>query len=523
MKRIKGKRWLLALALAVLPLAGQAVEYTPEAYIQEGLRFEKRGMYYQAARYYFQALQRASDEGRRANAYAYISNALAAQGLYQSASYFFLKAVSTGDDRVIRLALNSTKPLVDNVGGIIFKKYLLKYTKEDQYPPAQRDYFLYFLAQDHLQGLRPHDVLRAVNDMNPSFPHYPSALFLRGTAQLVLNNIDMGITDFRQCIRLLDKAANIYARAQGGKKEARELRERCVAGVARGHYQNKNYAEAEVWYENVDINTMVWPQVQYERSWNAVARGDYNRALGRLVSYKAPGLSWFHDSEVEMLRSISYLQMCIYDEVEKEANFFMVKYGKVGQEMKSMLEESASGSTRSLVRLFQRGVDAMRDKVQSENPMNQVMNRFVRSPYFVQLARSGEKVRREYAYLNSIGDAGKRGLGGFLRDVLVWRWQTAQEVGGIFVRERLATEYKNLLANVSTIDIVKLEMLRRAKNRAEQVASAVNDGRDVWGTKKRGSLGRPALKDHQYFWDFNGEFWADELGDYVFALRPECY
>ena len=28
--------------------------------------------------------------------------------------------------------------------------------------------------------------------------------------------------------------------------------------------------------------------------------------------------------------------------------------------------------------------------------------------------------------------------------------------------------------------------------------------------------------EKQYFWDFNGEFWADELGDYVFALKSEC-
>ena len=94
------------IAMLVIGLAASraapAVEYTPEAYIQEGLRFEKRAMYYQAARYYFQALQRANDDGRRANAYAYVSNALAAQGLHQAGSYFFLKAVSMGDDRVVR-------------------------------------------------------------------------------------------------------------------------------------------------------------------------------------------------------------------------------------------------------------------------------------------------------------------------------------------------------------------------------------------------------------------------------------
>jgi len=96
----------------------------------------------------------------------------------------------------------------------------------------------------------------------------------------------------------------------------------------------------------------------------------------------------------------------------------------------------------------------------------------------------------------------------------------AQEIGGSFIRDRLDTEYKSLLANISTMDVVNLEMLRRAKTRLEQ--ASMNDGTDVWGEKKRGSLGKPKIRDDQYFWDFNGEFWADELGDYVFALRPEC-
>ena len=26
----------------------------------------------------------------------------------------------------------------------------------------------------------------------------------------------------------------------------------------------------------------------------------------------------------------------------------------------------------------------------------------------------------------------------------------------------------------------------------------------------------------QYLWNFNGEFWADELGDYVFSLKSSC-
>ncbi len=516
---------LMLISAAVVTVASnagraEAADYSPEAYMQEGLRFEKRAQYYQAARYYFQALQRADHERQKSLAYAYISNALIAQRLPQAATYFFLKALGTGDDQVIRIALRGTRALVDSAGTELFKKYVLKYTKEDQYPRDQRDYFLYFIAQDHLYHHRPHDVLRAVNDMSQDFVRYPSALFLRGTAQLIIGNVEAGITDFKNCETLSDRKR--YSRGHS-PHELQELRHRCTAAVARGYYQGKNYLEAESWYDEVEIQSMVWPQVQYERAWNSVARGDYNRALGRLVTYKAPGLSWFYDSEVEMLRAVSYLQMCIYEDVEKESKEFMDKYTKVGQEMKALLDESAEGSTKSLVRLFQKGIYAMNNKIHSENQMDQVMNRFVRSPYFVQIARTGDRVRKELNYLNTLGDAGRRGLGGMLREVLIWRWQTAQEVGGQFVRERLATEYKSLLANVSTIDIVKLEMLRRSRAQVEKLGDALNAGEDEWGHKKRGSLGRPGRRSNQFFWTFNGEFWADELGDYVFALRPECY
>jgi tetratricopeptide (TPR) repeat protein len=270
------KKLLLVLAL----FSGAAQAADSNSYMQEGMRQEKRGAYFQAARYYFQALQKANNEGTRALAYAHISNSLVAQGLPQSASYFFLKAISGGDDRSIRIALNGTQALVDNVGGVIFKKYALKYTKEDQYPRAQKDYFLYFMAQNHLQGSRPNDVIRVVNDMSEDFPNYPSALFHRGTANLMVNNIEFGINDFKNCARMAD--AGKYSRNQTAQ-EIRELKNRCVAGVARAYYQAKNYQEAENWYDQVEVASMVWPQVQYERAWTAVARGDYNRALGRVV------------------------------------------------------------------------------------------------------------------------------------------------------------------------------------------------------------------------------------------------
>jgi hypothetical protein len=65
------------------------------------------------------------------------------------------------------------------------------------------------------------------------------------------------------------------------------------------------------------------------------------------------------------------------------------------------------------------------------------------------------------------------------------------------------------------MSFIKLEILALKKERLYQTDKPF-DG------NKRGDVQYIERNDKQYFWTFNGEFWADELGDYVFALRSEC-
>jgi hypothetical protein len=61
---------------------------------------------------------------------------------------------------------------------------------------------------------------------------------------------------------------------------------------------------------------------------------------------------------------------------------------------------------------------------------------------------------------------------------------------------------------------IKLEVLAQRKDKLYQSSPS--------GGNKRGDVKYIQRNDKQYFWTFNGEFWADELGDYVFALGSEC-
>jgi tetratricopeptide (TPR) repeat protein len=495
--------------------------YGYRAYTREGLFLYRQGRYYESARYFFQAALRRVSAEQKAVAYARVANALTMQGMYESASYFYLKAIGSGFDEAIPIALQSTQKLVENLGGGMFKKYILKYTRLDQYPADQKDYYLYYLSLEHLLDNRAGGALNSAMKIGQDFAYYPQVLFVRGTAKLMLNRVQEGVEDFTRCTEMVNSMKYKYYHAgKSTQYEREDLYNRCLAGVARGHYQGRNYAEADRWYSKIKIESVVWPQVLYERAWNFVAQGEYNRALGKLVTYKAPVLEWFMDSEVELLRTLSYLQMCLYGDVNSEVNYFVKRYAQLGLEVKTMLEDTQNGTQEDFNKLYALGINSLRRGTFSKDRMTQFMNRFIRAPYFARISQTDVSTERELEYLKDQRNSNKLGLGGFLVEVLAWRRLMARKLGGAFIRERLDTEYRALLKNVQTIDIIKLEMLRRAKRKVEN--NFVNETSDEFGNPKRGSLGRPKVRDDQYFWDFNGEFWIDELGDYVFALRPEC-
>jgi len=86
---------------------------------------------------------------------------------------------------------------------------------------------------------------------------------------------------------------------------------------------------------------------------------------------------------------------------------------------------------------------------------------------------------------------------------------------GAYIRAGMVSKYSELYSSFEGMSYIKLEILAIRKERLYQ-AVVPDSG------KKRGDIKYIEKNDKQYFWTFNGEFWADELGDYVFALRSEC-
>jgi hypothetical protein len=89
-------------------------------------------------------------------------------------------------------------------------------------------------------------------------------------------------------------------------------------------------------------------------------------------------------------------------------------------------------------------------------------------------------------------------------------------LGGAFVKNSLMDYHAQLIADFDKMAFIKLEMLKQAKD-----ALIYKNVQSKNGKRERGDV-EPSRRDYQYYWSFNGEFWNDELGDYVFGLESQC-
>ena len=85
---------------------------------------------------------------------------------------------------------------------------------------------------------------------------------------------------------------------------------------------------------------------------------------------------------------------------------------------------------------------------------------------------------------------------------------------GAYVRRRLVVYSEQLKKSFEGMSYIKLEILSNKKSTLY--------GKDLKSDRYRGDILNLERNEKQYFWTFNGEFWADELGDYVFSLKSEC-
>lgn len=486
------------------------------------------GQYFSAARMAFNDANHTTNRAEQAMAYAWTAQSLVRAGLDQSALYFFFRTIQLQNREASRKVLELAPLLIERAGPDLVRKFLTKFTNIEDYSPRAKNAYYISFAKEKLLKADYAGAIQSASLVQSSHQLYPVALQIKATAEAMTNQSAAAIRDFAECANRADQrndedeeqiAGALQAKWNSMKENAaRDLRARCIAGEARVMYETEKFEDADRMYDQIPKASFVWTDTLFEHAWNSYAREEYNRTLGKLVSYKSPALQFSFNTEVDVLMAQSYMALCIYPDARKVIDDFTQTYGNVAKEVKAFVDSNPT----DLRPYFNLGKAALAQKLHTDRKLYRFMNRFVRSPYFESLALSQERVAAERVAISRMDSSRAEtstgmsaGFPGFLNLVLDWRVHSIELLGGIFVKNSMIDYHQVLISDFEKMQFMKIDLLSHLKQKLMEPELASSAERN------RGNR-IPVRRNDQLLWTFNGEFWNDEIGDYVFALESEC-
>lgn len=356
------------------------------------------------------------------------------------------------------------------------------------------------------QGKYQESLQEIASNIPRAHPIKPFALFLEGSIHSLLKNNTNAIVAYQECIDRSEKSMSNVV----DKRLLRQLevnRDYCVIGIPRTYFASGQFKSAYSGYLDLPKMSYIWPEILFEEAWNSFYLKEYNRTLGKLVTYNAPIFENFFNPEISVLQALTYFELCLWADAKKTVDDFFSEFEKATDYLEVFLN-----SRKNDFRYFFNVADGKRNGSRRGGKLlNTILGSIVREMTFIELYDSFLVGREEMERINNVGNVA---FTNFLMSNMVEAINTQRDLIGAYVQQRLWTALAELRKSIEGMSYIKLEVLSQRKEELYAPLKATN--------RRRGDIRNLYRTDKQYFWTFNGEFWADELGDYVFSLKSEC-
>ena len=369
---------------------------------------------------------------------------------------------------------------------------------------TQAESFKYIRGKRFLKDGKLDQAITVIKSINANHPIYPFAVNLLATAYSIKGDFNSAINSFKDCLAF-SSSTKRYS-DDLNLKQIQINRDYCLLGIARAYYSAKNYTQAELAYLDLPKNSPVWPEILLEEAWNSYYLGNINRSLGKLVTYRAPIMLDRLIPEVNVLESLSYMRFCLYDDAQKIADKYYNDFMQPVRSLRSFLLKQGKNYN-----YYYQLMAAFEDKKRnSDDLIGLSLASIAKEPAYQEIRSKLFQVSDEYKKISLL----KRTLATRrLLNLAAESLKVQKTILGSYVRTRMLRKYSEFYQAFVDMSYIKLEILAQKKERLYNPPIT---------SEKRGDVRYLDRNDKQYFWEFNGEFWADELGDYVYALKSEC-
>lgn len=405
---------------------------------------------------------------------------------------YLIKETKNLDNRVD----SALSKIIDTVGVKQFETLPLRFLVR-----SKSDNIRYIIAKKYLRSKKYSKALTYLGNISLNHAVYPYAKNMEGTIYSIQGMANKAISSFQQCKKV--SKSRIGSGVNRGLKLNHDF---CVAGIARTKFGKRQFQESDLLYLDIPKSSHIWPEILFEEAWNSYYQKNYNRTLGKLVSYKAPVFQHIFNPEVEVLSALSYLKLCLFQDAKEISNNFYNDNWSGFKRLNAYLKRNRNKHSRfyelmTRYEQFGKAPNNLTARILKGIDGDQVY-----SDLKIQLRRATLEYSKVRGHTSS---RFKKFVLKNLQEAII----THKKIIGAFVKNKMISYYAQLYKAFEGMSYIKLEVLAQRKAKLYSFDET---------KRERGDIKYIERNEKQYFWDFNGEFWADELGDYVFALKSEC-
>lgn len=374
----------------------------------------------------------------------------------------------------------------------------------DRYPTSSTRFIL---GRKAFQAKNYPRALEYFNKVHPGHRYYPEAKLLESQVYDKMSNVKLEFDSSTQCQKSAEK---MEAGAPGEKikRYYRMIYEICLLNKARHYYKEGDYKNALAAYDKIPKSSYKWPYILLEKAWVYYQLGDLNRTLGLLVTYKSPLLETYFFPEAEYLASLVYFRLCLYQDATTIISQYYQVYRPRFTALENVLKQNKSSQTYFYNLMFKPG-DELKNH---EGFVKQIITRLKKQTRFSLDFNSVYKINQEIKRINSKEKAG-------IKEKLVGHLSEVKENMVSKINYNAKVDIFEFLETVpffsSELFKLNLEILAKKKDLVYGNKKLISD-------RSRGDYSNVQRSRFEYFWTFEGAFWADELGDYSLGLKSNC-
>lgn len=365
----------------------------------------------------------------------------------------------------------------------------------------------FILGRQALQAKKFVQALELFSKVHPDHRYYPEGKLLEAQVYDQQGNFKKRLESYEACQVSAEKNEGSAKSTKIGRYY-RMVYEICLVNKARHHFKKEEYKEAIDAYSKIPKVSYKWPYLLLEKAWVYYQMGDYNRALGLLTTYKSPLLDTYFFPEAEYLAALSYFRLCLYDDSLTIINQFYQVYRPRFQALDGILKTNKNSQNYFYNLMFRPG----KELEKHQTFVKQIITRMKKQTRFSLDFNATFKINQEMRRI----ELNEKPV---IKQKLLPHLSEVKENMINKINYNAKTDIFDFLNSVpflsSELFKLNLEIISRKKD-------LIYGNKQLISDRSRGDYSNVTRNKFEYFWKFQGEFWADEIGDYSLGLKSNC-